>query len=554
MDGESGAPPPTPLHVAGADDVPAAPPAAPDPAAPDPAASAQAPLDGPAAEMRAIIAAEDWPAGIALLEERLSDLVREDVQMVRTFLEVLPVSAAAGDPMIELGISVFAGLDAGTAGSVSMISRAGETLGGAAEAGWSHSDIVAGATARIVLLRLSGDFDAGARLAREVAGFVRERPSEEYGLLSVYRDQWAIVHELAGDLAAADEQFRAAFAEAKPSGIDIVTKNCAGTLAMNDALRGEVRLAGEWLAVEHRYPDPEGWLAERVRIPARVADVLIALDLLDIPAADAALAALGMPGDTEEFWAPMIAAHAAVLLLRGRAREGLDLLDRVGHQFARWAPPGSFAQRSLDMARADFLTALGLGGEALRVLAAMPQELPAVRARTARVHLLRDDAAAAIAVLGDCANAAHWSHALIDMLTMSAAAQARTDRDGARVQLRRAEAVAGQAGAVRPLLMLPREHRRGLLSAGLVPDGLREVWERHDAVDVFPHPVESVTLTERELAVLRHVAQGASRREVAAALFVSENTVKTQLSSIYRKLGAAGRDEAVAEAQRLSLL
>ena len=61
-------------------------------------------------------------------------------------------------------------------------------------------------------------------------------------------------------------------------------------------------------------------------------------------------------------------------------------------------------------------------------------------------------------------------------------------------------------------------------------------------------------LTEREAAVLRLLATRLSLREVADALFVSQNTVKTHARGIYRKLGVASRAEAVARARRLGLL
>lgn len=68
-------------------------------------------------------------------------------------------------------------------------------------------------------------------------------------------------------------------------------------------------------------------------------------------------------------------------------------------------------------------------------------------------------------------------------------------------------------------------------------------------------PAESVvSLTERELAVLRLTAQGKTRTEVAAAFHVQENTVKAQLSSAYKKLGARGKLEAVRLAKTYGLL
>ena len=61
-------------------------------------------------------------------------------------------------------------------------------------------------------------------------------------------------------------------------------------------------------------------------------------------------------------------------------------------------------------------------------------------------------------------------------------------------------------------------------------------------------------LTEREAAVLRMLAGTASLREIADELFVSHNTVKTQVKSIYRKLGVAARADAVARGRELGLL
>jgi LuxR family maltose regulon positive regulatory protein len=46
----------------------------------------------------------------------------------------------------------------------------------------------------------------------------------------------------------------------------------------------------------------------------------------------------------------------------------------------------------------------------------------------------------------------------------------------------------------------------------------------------------------------------ASAREIADQLYVSHNTVKTQIKSIYRKLGVATRADAVARGRELGLL
>ncbi|WP_203580027.1 response regulator [Microbacterium hibisci] len=61
-------------------------------------------------------------------------------------------------------------------------------------------------------------------------------------------------------------------------------------------------------------------------------------------------------------------------------------------------------------------------------------------------------------------------------------------------------------------------------------------------------------LSDRELEVLRLVAQGTTNRDIASALFLSEATVKTHLLHIYAKLGAADRAAAVAVGFQRGLL
>ena len=61
-------------------------------------------------------------------------------------------------------------------------------------------------------------------------------------------------------------------------------------------------------------------------------------------------------------------------------------------------------------------------------------------------------------------------------------------------------------------------------------------------------------LTERELEVLRYLAEGIPKRDIGTALFLSYNTIHSHTKSIYQKLRVSSRDAAVARARELGAL
>jgi DNA-binding NarL/FixJ family response regulator len=76
-----------------------------------------------------------------------------------------------------------------------------------------------------------------------------------------------------------------------------------------------------------------------------------------------------------------------------------------------------------------------------------------------------------------------------------------------------------------------------------------------DGMEVFREAKNPAvpTLTPRESEILALIAGGATNREIAGALFLSPHTVKEHTSTLYRKLGARNRADAVQRAQRLGL-
>lgn len=63
-----------------------------------------------------------------------------------------------------------------------------------------------------------------------------------------------------------------------------------------------------------------------------------------------------------------------------------------------------------------------------------------------------------------------------------------------------------------------------------------------------------VTVTRREEEVLQAICDGCSTPEVASRLYLSQKTVKNHLASIYQKLDARDRTQAVLTALRLGIV
>jgi DNA-binding CsgD family transcriptional regulator len=196
--------------------------------------------------------------------------------------------------------------------------------------------------------------------------------------------------------------------------------------------------------------------------------------------------------------------------------------------------------------RAFALTYAAADADAARLIAAFPDGSgPGSDARVpdglAGLLAAWDEAAVAWDGLGE-------PYSLGETLLHAAeAALACGDRDGAAARLERAAPLAAALGA-QPLgeqiAILARRARIRLApsaaSSGAAPGDVGA-----DDGDLG--------LTERELEVLRLVAEGRSNREIAGELFISPKTASVHVSNILSKLGVSNRGEAAATAHSLRL-
>jgi LuxR family maltose regulon positive regulatory protein len=257
--------------------------------------------------------------------------------------------------------------------------------------------------------------------------------------------------------------------------------------------------------------------------------------------------------------------RARLLAADGRPEPARETLEGA-YELADGWPVLPALQGLMSSLHALTLAALGHTETATAVL--VPNGTGATRtaedgAALARLRLLAGDpdgAQAAVAPWLDGAPAAFGSTRTELWLLDALAHDATADLDGASASLERALDEAEPHGLRRPFVelgtpvaaLLRRQLRRGTQHRSLVEDLLRELGRPQ--ADARPRALLLEQLSARETAVLRYLPTMMSNGEIAAELFVSVNTVKTHLKSIYRKLDVPDRREAVRRARELELL
>jgi LuxR family maltose regulon positive regulatory protein len=154
-------------------------------------------------------------------------------------------------------------------------------------------------------------------------------------------------------------------------------------------------------------------------------------------------------------------------------------------------------------------------------------------------------------------------HAIEALIGLSLALQAQGKPDAALMALKRALALAEPEGYVRAFV------DEGAAMAGLLarvtsfPAYVARLLAAFQGPEVesagAPGAVAQPSalfepLSQRELEILRLLAEGLSNRQIAARLVLAVGTVKAHVHTIYGKLGVQGRVQAIARARELNLV
>lgn len=261
-------------------------------------------------------------------------------------------------------------------------------------------------------------------------------------------------------------------------------------------------------------------------------------------------------------WEPRaLLAEALSRHTAGASIEALDILARV----TRLVAPFSGAQSVADAARilrAEILRSLGeveASRDSLADLDPGQHHVTCPARVVALSHFMVGDPQAALDSLGACLTQGdlHSTRAMAQILALSAAAHQDLGQSVASaISFDRSLLMAAAHDTSWPFRALPREVLDRLLSRSAdrpQPATVASLVERLRGAERDEALPLADPLSERELVIVRHLATGATLSQIGAELFISVNTVKSHVRSIYRKLGATNRREAIARADQLGL-
>jgi LuxR family transcriptional regulator, maltose regulon positive regulatory protein len=427
---------------------------------------------------------------------------------------------------------------------------------------------LAAALIRLALSRRTGNLDAAAAAAAAAEALLGAIPEE---LLARHPEICAqvlsgrgAVELWSGQLDEAATTLNAGVLAASAADSEYERADCLGQLAVLEALRGGLRRAAE-LAAEATGP-----IGHELGIVSPAAEVALACVHLEhnerslardrLQRADEALQAC--PDMLISAAACMIAARHS--LAEDRPAAVLEIVGRLRHE---WSPP-SWLDHGLTILQSRAFAAISETQSAVdTAVSAWPASWLDAAVALAHAYLAAGDAEAAAQALarGPAGAEAPASVRLEAWLADAQLSYGRGDRSHGRRSLENALRL-GEPEQIRLTFAMQRAWLQPVLRHD--PDlacGYRQLLEP-DLVSPSPPPpakkpgleqagpliVEQ--LSEREHEVLLHASAMLSTAEIATEMYISVNTVKTHLKSIYRKLAATQRSEAVRRARQLKLL
>lgn len=510
------------------------------------------------ANFRRAVESGDVAEVVALIEPHWVYLLRYDSSLLRRGLAGLPGGTSMQHPGLILLIEIFETVTPGlrAAGDAS-IARLTKELDDPSPALDDQRRASLGLLALVALRRrgqLASALDLGSRLV-ELAGRGREAQDEDSPLPAGIFLQVGIAQLLAGELEAATRFLTLAFRKISPFPNHAV--DAAGKLALIHALKGEGPLVGIWVRRAHELePASSDWLLRSLeRTALATAQAIQALDRLDwvrFQQHSQSAQAVSPPED----WGLMLHARARASLLLGTQRSTLRQIRDYREQYPHLVPSRGMLGIVLGAAEADLRLSLGQLDEAATLIDDFGDH-PIEVIISARHKLLNRQSAAARTMImkSDWPDTATRRERVeLLLLAFTCELRLRHDQDE-RTRLARglATEIADDSSAwLFTFALVDRDVTDALPT--YAPELADLTVRLHEVNPVRPFLRGPISLTPRERTVLEHFAEHSNVNEIANRLHVSPATIKNQRKSLYRKLGATSRTQALEIAARAGLL
>lgn len=390
-----------------------------------------------------------------------------------------------------------------------------------------------------VARRLLGLGDGGVKAAETGTRILSELPIDDLrgvkGLLGDMYSHSAISLMYGGRDAEAIAQFECALETPSRPTVHLLSY---GGIAMIHALSGELATAQRWVDTALERPWADSILNEYPGTVLRIAQAKIFLEHGDLDRAQEALDRVWHAISTVEHWPALAHLRAMIDISRGSSGEGLEQLRSLRAQRGPRSPASQV--RLLDLTESSLMLASGDVASAHN-LAPRVDDPPMLLIGAARMDVFFGQYERALQRLSS--TAASGPEVRANRAVLEAIALQRLGRDAeAALAARRARTIAGAHGLSTPFLLIAADDRE--LFGAETPQNAAAI------IAAMPAP----RLTERELVVLRALVDTGSVGEIAERLHVSANTVKSQRRTLYRKLAATSREEALAIALGHGLL
>ncbi|MEU6645664.1 LuxR C-terminal-related transcriptional regulator [Saccharomonospora sp. NPDC046836] len=424
----------------------------------------------------------------------------------------------------------------------------------------SAATLAAVGTIVLITIRMRGDLEGaeryGQRLSERMAQ-LNPRPAAE----PMARPGWiafqrGLTRTLMADFGRAAEQYRQAheLARSEPT-VFFAGLNGVANLAMIFAHLGHHTATEHWLDTMRSYPPSTPSVAFLLTVGGTIAEGWQALDRYDQAGVQAALEITGDGSLSIEVWPFVTALAAAHAVHAGRAVEYLDTLQLVQLNHAGVHTTQGMGLRVLHRALADLLIAAGKPNHALKLISEAGPDAHWLTVPAARLRLLNGDYEIARTLAARFQSHSATAHRdLLQLLLIKAAAALHMGEGTEAARAMNSAMRLRSPDEVLSLTTLPPADRAELFRIATVPLSDLAAERLAAAPHVFPSNAKLVDLTTRERAVLAELATGDTATQIARTLVVSVNTVRTQIQSIYRKLGASTRDEAIMRASELGIL